>query len=396
MKVYIIGTGMEGEKTLTKEAENAINEAQLLIGAERMLKPFIKNEKEYFYSYDPVEIKDKINSCNYKSAAVLMSGDCSFFSGSKKLLPILEQHDITLIAGISSVSYFCSRLGITYEKMKFVTLHGRDSNIAINVKMNERCFFLLGGNYGIADVCKRLCSYGMSGTTVHFGTDLGYQNEKIVTGKASDFTGISDRGLAVMITENTDYLNFTPTAVNDELFQRSEIPMTKAEVRCIAISKLEIGTDSVVWDIGCGTGSVSVEAAYKCPDGKVISFDKKTQAAALTAENAKLFNCDNIKVIEGECPEALESAETPDKVFIGGSSGNMESIFQTIHSKNPHADVVVTAVSLETLHESVNCFERHGKYPEIVQIAVSRTKKIASHTMLQGMNPVFIISGRLI
>ena len=176
MKIYIVGTGMDGEKTLNREAENAISEAKLLIGAKRILQPFKAYEKELFVSYDPREIAEKLNSCTYETAAVLMSGDCGFFSGAKKLFPLLEAHDVYIVAGISSAAYFCSKLGISYEKMKFISLHGRCSNIAANVKMSERCFFLLGGKITAAEVCRRLCDHGMGGVTVHIGTDLGYES----------------------------------------------------------------------------------------------------------------------------------------------------------------------------------------------------------------------------
>lgn len=396
MKVYIVGTGMDGAQTLTREAENAINEAGLLVGAERILRPFSGLGKETHIAYIAQDIADKLGSCKCSTAAVLMSGDCGFFSGARKLLPLLAGHDVRVIAGVSSVSYFCSKAGLSYEEMKLVTLHGRASNIAVNVKMNELCFFLLGGEMSAADVCRRLCKYGLGDVNVHIGTDLGYENEQIIAGRAGELTDCTAGGLAVMITENRDALRYIPSAISDGSFRRETVPMTKAEVRCAAVSRLNICTDSVVWDIGCGTGSVSVEAAYRCPDGKVYAFDKKSAAAALTAENARLFSCDNIEAVEGECPEILADMPAPDKVFIGGSSGNMESIFEAVYSKNQRADIVVTAVSLETLQDAVNSFEKYGLVPEVVQIAVTRTRKIGSHTMLDALNPVFIVSGRLI
>ncbi len=396
MKIYIVGTGVDGENTLTKAAEKAIAESNLLIGAKRIVKPFVKLGKEVFITYRHTDIAEKLSSADCSTAAVLMSGDCGFFSGTKKLLPLLEGHDVQVIAGISSASYLCSKVGIPYEKMKFISLHGRDSNIAVNVKMNEHCFFLLGGDITAADVCKRLCEYGLGSADVFIGAELGYHNECIITGKASELTDVHTSGLDVLITENKEALNYIPSAINDEKFIRGEIPMTKSEVRCIAVSKLNIKSDSVVWDIGCGTGSVTLETAYRCPDGKVFSFDKKHEAATLTAENARLFSCDNISVTEGECPEILTDIAAPDKVFIGGSSGNMSGVFEAVHAQNPCADVVVAAVSLETLNEAIECFERFGVLPEIVQVSASRTRKLGTHTMLQAQNPVFIISGRLI
>lgn len=395
MKVYIVGTGMDGDETLTKEAEKAITEAGLLIGAERIVKPFAQSGKELFVSYRPYDIAEKLGSAECDAAAVLMSGDSGFFSGTRKLLPLLDGKDVQVVAGISSVSYFCSRTGIPYENMKFITLHGRDSSVALNVKMNERCFFLLGGDMTAADVCRQLCEYGMPDVKVHIGSDLCYPEECIISGTSSELAEKDTGRLSVMLTENDDFLRYIPSAIPDDSFKRSSVPMTKAEVRCVAVSKLGICRDSVVWDIGSGTGSVSVEAAFRCPEGRVLAFDKKPDAVRLTEENARLFGCDNITVTEGSCPEVLSDAETPDSVFIGGTSGNMSGILAEVCKKNPQAQIVVTAVSLETVHEAMNCFSEYGTEPEIVQIAVTRAEKLLGHTMMRAQNPVFIISGRL-
>ena len=107
MKVYIIGTGMDGEKTLVKEAETAICSCELLVGAERMLRPFENSGKELFYSYNPQDIAEKLNNCGYSTAGVLMSGDTGFFIGACKIIPLIENHDSEIICGISSVAYFC-------------------------------------------------------------------------------------------------------------------------------------------------------------------------------------------------------------------------------------------------------------------------------------------------
>jgi len=169
--------------------------------------------------------------------------------------------------------------------------------------------------------------------------------------------------------------------------------MTKSAVRGNIISGLNICHDSVCWDIGCGTGSVSVEMAFRCPDGIVFAFDKKHNAAELTVRNARKFGCDHIIVNEGICPEILKNAPAPDNVFIGGSSGNMAEIFEYVYQKNELADITVSAVSLETLEQAVKAFERLGRASSVIQIAVTETRKVGGHTMLTAQNPIFIIKG---
>ena len=393
MKVYIIGTGVNGRNSLTREAMEAIEHSQLLIGGERMLAPYSDSKKKLVKAYKPEEICDILRSSTFNTAAVLMSGDCGFFSGTKKLLPLIANMNTVVIAGISSAVYFYSRMNISYEAMKYVSLHGKNATIAINALMNGMCFFLLGGDMNAADICRRLCEFGLPEVTVYIGENLGYENELCRKGKSKDFTHIYTEKLCVLVTENPDYLRHIPSAISDNKFIRDNIPMTKSAVRGNIVSGLDICHDSVCWDIGCGTGSVSVEMAFRCPDGNVFAFDKNPDAAELTVRNARKFGCDNIIASEGICPEILKNVPAPDKVFIGGSSGNMAEIFECIYQKNKSADVTVSAVSLETLEQAIEAFKRFGKECSVMQIAVTETKKTGSHTMLTSQNPVFIIRG---
>ena len=170
--------------------------------------------------------------------------------------------------------------------------------------------------------------------------------------------------------------------------------MTKAEVRAVVMSKLRIRETDVVYDVGAGTGSVSVEMALQCFDGKVFALDKNSEAVVLTEKNAHKFGCDNIEIISGEAPEALRELPSPDIVFIGGSCGKISEILSIIYEKNKTAIVVITAVSLETLSTAQKAFSGFGIIePEIVQVSITRSKRLGNHTMLAAENPVFIIKG---
>lgn len=395
MKLYLIGTGTEGCRTLTKEAADAINASDMLIGASRMLKPYIQSSKTCITEYKPDAILRILSESVCEIVSVLFSGDTGFFSGARNLIAALPQADITVIPGISSAAAFCAKIGKNYENMRFLSLHGTSSNIAIQAAMHPLCFFLLGGSFHAADVCKRLCEYHLPQVRVYIGQNLGYPDEQIVSGAAADFTEYPDDTLSVLVTENPDYLRYIPSAIPDSEFLRTNIPMTKSQIRCNIVSALRIRHDGVCWDIGCGTGSVSVEMAYRCPDGTVLAFDRNAEAVRLTAENAKRFSCDNIIASEGICPDVLKQAAAPDHVFIGGSSGCLSGIFAVIAEKDPAADIVISAVSLETLSHASDCFRLYGADCEIMQLAVTNTRKIGTHTMLDAQNPVFLIRGRL-
>ncbi|MGN0666355.1 MAG: precorrin-6y C5,15-methyltransferase (decarboxylating) subunit CbiE [Huintestinicola sp.] len=390
--VYIVGVGMDGMNTLTAEAREAICSADILVGAKRMTDMFADSGKTVYNTYHSTEIAKLLESEKFEIAAVLMSGDCGFYSGAAGLLPMLSEYKTEVICGISSPVYFASKLGISWQNMRFISLHGAEDNIVRNAASNEKTFFLLGGKVTASDICRRLCEYGLGEITVHIGECLANENERIQSGKASDFTEIDTDRLAVLMTVNPKYQRNVRFGIDDGFFQRGSVPMTKSEIRGAIISKLDIRPDDICWDIGCGTGSVSVEMALQCSSGRVYSVDRNEEACRLTKANAHRFYCDNITVYCGMAGEIIPELPKPDRLFIGGSCGELEKILHRAYELNPEVKTVITAVSLETLSSAVKLLEQSGNNTDVVQIAVTRTKKIGEHTMLSAENPVYIIT----
>lgn len=391
-KIFIVGVGMDGDKTLTKEAKEAIETSDELIGAKRLLELFADLHKPSFASYDSAEIARHIRESEYKNICISVSGDCGFFSGAKGLLENLRDFDVSVLPGISTPVYLASRLQIPWSGMCFVSLHGRDGAVALPVSSHEKTFFLLGGAFTAADLCRRLTHYGMGNLTVHAGENLSLENERIISAPAKELCALETGRLCAAIVENPGYTRYLRAGIPDEEFIRRSVPMTKSEVRCIAVSKMEVGENDIVWDVGAGTGSVSVETALRCERGRVYALERDKKAATLIDENRRKFFCDNIEIVPKDAADALFDLPKPDKVFIGGSGGRLEKIAEIIKEKNPSALIVATAVSLETLGGLREIFSDDS---EITQISVTRTKKTASHTMLFAQNPVFIVRGHL-
>lgn len=393
-KVTIVGTGMDGFKTLTQEGKQAIEAADLLIGARRMLEPFKILGKHEFISYICSDIAKFIQNCEYRNIAVVVSGDCGFYSVAEKLLPLLGRFDTNVICGISTPVYFCSQLKIPWSNLHFVNLHGSGGSIVRNVCSHEFTFFLLGGSITPSQICARLCEYGMGSVRVHIGENLGStggKNERILTGQADELVNVEIEKLCVMIVENHNYERTLRSCIDDKEFIRGKVPMTKSEVRALCVAKLNISTDDICWDIGCGTGSVSVEMAMRCTNGTVFAVDRNAEAAELTEKNIKKFGCDNVEIIPSPIQEVIEGLPPPDCVFIGGSGGCLEKIISAVLAKNICAEIVITAVSIETLGQCIDVFNTYGLECDINQIAVTRTRRVGDHTMLCAENPIFII-----
>ena len=183
--------------------------------------------------------------------------------------------------------------------------------------------------------------------------------------------------------------------IPDELFARDEVPMTKAEVRAVTLAKARLQESHVIWDIGAGTGSISVEAALTAVNGQVFAIEKKPEGVQLIKKNIEIFAAANITVCSGIAPEALQGLPEPDRVFIGGSGGNLAEIIRYVHEKMPIGGrVVVNAIVLESLVTSVETMKKYGFGDiDITQVSIAKTVDVGRLHMFKSHNPVFIISG---
>lgn len=399
-QLYLVGIGMGNEKNRTVEAEQICQSADLLIGARRMLQSVKTEGKAVFESYKPDEIAAYLaEHPQYETAAVLLSGDIGFYSGAKKLYDAiertegLEQMEIYPVSGISSVVYFCGKLGVSWEDVHLLSLHGRKQNLIDAVKYHEKVFVLCGEKDGIPKICCKLKEYGLGDVKVAVGTDLSYEQERIVQGTAESLMKEDFAPLSVLLICNPDVKKRIGHGLDDDLFLRGKVPMTKSEVRSISLSKLRLHKDAVVWDVGAGTGSVSIEAASLAKDGVVYAIEKKDEAIDLLEQNKRKFGIDNLEIIKGLAPEALEGLPAPTHAFIGGSSGNLKEILEVLLEQNPRVRVVINAIALETVAEAMQCLKSMAFTDvDIAQVSVAKGKKLDSYEMMMGQNPVYIFS----
>lgn len=390
----IVGIGMGNRDNMTVEAQKACMEADLLIGAGRMLEQIAEPGKPVFVSYKPQEIYEYVmNHPEYEKIALLQSGDLGFYSGAKKLMEIFAGEEMEVYPGISSVVYLCDRLHMSWEDVVLVSQHGRYANLIGKIRKNKKVFALLGKGSMVNELCQKLTEYQMDQVVLHVGQDLSYPTEQIRTGFASELRTQSFADLCVVLLENQNPDTVVTHGMEDEAFLRAKVPMTKSEVRSISLSKLRLAKESVVYDVGAGTGSISIEAALQAEDGYVYAIEKKEEAVALMRENQKKFAVDNLEIVEGLAPEALESLPAPTHVFVGGSSGNMKTILELVLKKNPSVRIVINCIALETVAESLDCVKTLPvKEVDIAAVSIGKSKEIGKYHMMMGQNPVYVIS----
>lgn len=406
LKVNIVGIGPGNENSMTKEAVQAIEQSACLIGDKRVVTPFENLGKSILHSSSVKDIKNYLkdygeNHDDYaknSEVSILVSGDVGFYSLAKSFLEDKETiGEIKLICGISSLQYFCSKLKISWDDVMTVSLHGRDLSIVDKVMNNHKVFVLTGGKNTPADICKTLCDYGLDSIQVSVGENLSYDNEKITTDSAENMAKADFGTLSTMIIFNDNPIKtrVITHGLPDDLFIRGDVPMTKQEIRAISLSKLQLYSTDIVYDIGAGTGSVAVEIALQTRSGMVYAVEKELNALELIKKNKEKFGTDNLIIIPSYAPEGLEDLPKPDKVFIGGNGGNLSRILDVVFCKNSDVRVVINAITLETLHDTVSYFRHKPEIDiEIVNITISKAKKVGANNLMFGQNPVTIITAQ--
>ncbi|MCD8098558.1 MAG: precorrin-6A reductase [Lachnospiraceae bacterium] len=396
--ITLIGIGMGTPEGMTVEAARAIREAELLIGAKRMLEAAEAPEKPSYMAYNAEEIAGYIGQHpEYSRVAILLSGDIGFYSGAKKLYDALDgkDYEIRSLCGISSVVYFCGKLHIAWEDVCLLSTHGRETNLVAAVKSHARSFTLLSAKDSVQKLCAELLEYGLGDVTVSIGERLGYENERIRRGVPAELLDQIWDGLCVALIENPAPFDGLRSCIDDEEFLRGKAPMTKSEIRSLSVAKLRLPKDAVVYDVGAGTGSVTIELALAACDGSVYAIERNEEACSLIEENKRRFGAPNIRVIHGLAPEALEELPAPTHVFIGGSAGNLKEILACILRKNPSVRLAINTVTLETIGEVTDCLRALPLIEEeIISVSIARAKAIGSYHLMMGQNPIYIVTLR--
>lgn len=396
--LWLIGIGMGEKNSMTLQAREILKQCDCIIGASRMIAGWKDSGIPCLEEYRPQAIREYLNrNRQFQKAAVLLSGDVGFYSGAKRLEEVFageeEAPEIIRVPGISSAVYLAAKLHLAWEDVRLVSMHGQAQNFVDVIRKHEKTFLLLGGKDSAQEVAEKFSMYGMDKIMVHIGKNLSYPEECIVTKPACEVTAQDLEGLCTALVINPEWDPRAARHIRDEEFLRGSVPMTKEEVRALCIAQLRLTRDAVLYDVGAGTGSVSVEAALQDGGIRVYAVEKNPEGIALIRENSRKFWADGVCAVEGCAPEALSGLPAPTHVFIGGSGGNIKDIIRCVKEKNPAVRIVITSISLDTMREVMEAVEEGIlTEPEIVQIAAARSRKLGRHHMMTGQNPIYIIS----
>ena len=423
-KLNVIGIGF---RPLDKRAKDVALNSDVVLANSRLLEVF-QTYREYEDVKDRIIVRSSVYETldyiadNYrgKKISLLAAGDPMFFGIGRLVVEKLGREAVEIYPDLSSIQSAFSRIRETSNNAFLISLHGGPdpakrrkpeheiADLPGLLKKHDKIAILTDKINNPTAIAKKILkppafNSQLSALKMYICEKLGYPDEKITEGTPQEISGKSfEHPNVVVIVQNTKL--GTQTIKNDQLsgvrfglketeFQHSKGLITKDEVRAVTIHKLMLPQKGVFWDIGAGSGSVSVEAAMVCPGLKVYAVEKNEEQIKCLNANKNTFGADNVEIIQGEAPEALKALHRPDRVFIGGSSGSLCDIVNVISAGMTSGIIVVNAATIETLNEAMQCLEQNRFEVRVSEVSVSRSKVIGRRRHMSALNPVFIVIG---
>lgn len=396
MNVTLIGMGSGQPENLTLQGLAALRQADLILGARRLLAVLPAGCTENrATAYRPDEVAELLQTSGAENAVLVYSGDTGFYSGASSMMEKLEALGVRarVLPGLSSIQLLAAALGRPWQGWNLVSAHGRTCDPVAECMQGRPTFFLTGGSEDPATLCAQLAAEGFGDVQGVVGQCLGTPEEKLFRGSVKELAAGRFNSLSVLLVEAAEVLPRRAPGLPDEAFERGDVPMTKQEVRAAVLAKLAVRPEDILWDVGAGTGSVSVELALAAPRGRVYAVECRPEGCALIKANREKFRTRNLVLVEGLAPAALSDLPAPDAVFIGGSKGSLAAIVDAALDKNPDARICVSAIALETLSAAVAALTARGRTVQVSQIAVSRAKAVGGLHLMMAQNPIYLITG---
>jgi precorrin-6Y C5,15-methyltransferase (decarboxylating) len=433
-KISVIGIGY---KPLVKEAQETVLNSGIIVTSARLLEVFkgyaefeaVKDKIKVLNNVDETidfiksQISSRITHHASRPVVLLASGDPLFFGIGRRAIAEFGKENVEIYPELSSLQAAFAAIGEPWDDALLMSLHGGpdpEKRRRLRYELNDIPSLLEGHNKiailtdrenNPAVVAKFLHASSASPLTLYVCERLGYPEEKITEGTPELIAGMTfsepnvviiiRNALSVMSNEfkkNTVYASRVTRHDFRFGLRESEIShmqglITKDEVRAVTIHKLRIPESGVFWDVGAGSGSISIEVSRLSPGMRVYAIEKDLERIKNIRDNADKFHAANMEIVGGMAPEALKGLPAPDRVFIGGSSGRLKETIGMISDAMPSGIVVINAISIETLNDAKQALSEHGFTVSISEISVSRSKIIAGKTHLSALNPVFIITG---
>ncbi len=394
--IHVIGLGL-GREWLVPAAARLIDRAEVLAGGRRLIDLFPDHPGRRLPLAGPLDPwLDEVAAASETSrVVVLTSGDPGFYGVAARLAERVGRDRLVIQPNVPVAAAAFARLGLAWDDAVVASLHGRDE---------EALFAALDGVAKAAvytdpanspgKIARLLLERGQTDWRMSVLENLGGRDERIWQGGLAEAaeTGFGPLNVVVLIRQGR--AERPRLGAPEEAYQRQGGLVTKAEVRAVALAKLELGPGQTVWDLGAGCGSVGLEASLLTPGGKIIAVEARPERAADIEANRARYQVGRLEVVRAELPGCLAELPRPDRIFIGGGGEALAAIIEAAWSRLDDGGVMVAAaVRLAALKTAQDGLERLAGRVEVTQVQIARSAELAGDRYLKSLNPVWLIKG---
>jgi precorrin-6Y C5,15-methyltransferase (decarboxylating) len=400
-KVHIIGVAPEGASSLLPEARRLLNGAEIILGGKRLLDmfPSLAGEK-ITIGNNLAEITRLIKrNLGRKRMVVLASGDPNFYGIARYLTAKLGKDVFEIMPNVSAMQVAFARIKEGWEDAVLASVHSRPiEDIVEVVRSNSKVGIFTDDEHTPATIARVLLEHGVDGYRAYVCQNLGGKNEKIAKTNLPNLVKMKFSPLNVLILLREQSKRQPPIFGIPEasFYRRREGLITKQEVRAVSLAKMNLSDESIVWDIGAGSGAISIEASFLARRGRVFAVEKNQKDIALIKKNLRKFHISNVEVVQAFAPDGLENLPHPTAVFIGGSGGRMEEIIDFVCQRlKPGGRIVINIVVLEHLSVAIDALKARGFVPEVTLVNIARSTNVGGLTRFEALNPIFVVTAVL-
>jgi precorrin-6Y C5,15-methyltransferase (decarboxylating) len=399
-KLYIIGIS---DAPLSSEQEKLITSCSLVVGAKRFMD-FVSHLPVHFLEITPLEdaIKAVHKSLLDGNAAVLASGDPLFYGIGRKLLKEFPEETVYIYPALSSIQRACALFRIPWDDAKILSLHGRNSTHIPGLLLgNGKNLVLTDSNNRPDLIAGQILEYlKLIGETdlskeirMMVAEDIGLETEKIFSGNLTEGSKqrFSPLNILCLLVPGSPDKGLYRFGLTEDSIHHSRGLITKNEVRAATLHQLQLPDRGIFWDVGAGSGSLSIEAARSNPELIVYAIEHKTEEIQNIKKNIAKFGCYNIVPVFGRAPEALTAIGDPDRVFIGGSSGSLNDIVEQAALRlRSKGRLVINGVIDKTIQTAPGIMKAHSF---TVQSSVIKVTRMEPDGKTLDFNPITIMTG---
>lgn len=417
-KCRIIGVLDDGVASLSRMAQVHLQQAQLVIGGTRTLQLFAAQidpaarQRDLSGALSQVPEWIRAAQALKQRVVVLATGDPLCHGIAAYLASRLCIEAIEVLPNVSTLQLACARLGLPWQDMKFSSVHSQDAGdwvegaepshglyaLLRDIRQNDRLAILTSPDNTPDRIARMLVLEGLADDfAMAVAERLCQPEERVVSGisiQAASQMPFSDPNVVLLwrtTLRTPPVLLGLPDASYQQRYPEKGL-ITKNEVRVVSLARLQLRANSVVWDIGAGSGSVGLEAARLCRQGHVYAIEKNVDDSAIVRSNRKALGISNHTLVHGKAPEGLQHWPDPDAVFVGGSGGELAELIRLILQRlKPDGWLVMNFVTLENLSVAVATMKALGVAWDVLQLQASRSKPILHMNRMAAENPVWLV-----